>query len=208
LYICGLILKQYNMKKLITFSFLLATAITAVAQVEVSNPLKAAPTADIKAKKAVVDEHAGHNHGPLAAPPAAVAATPTAVAPIAKPAAMLEEVLALKETSFDFGKIPQGKPVTHIFTVTNTGKMAFKLDNVQASCGCTTPQWDKEKMIEAGKSMDITVGYNAAAAGPFTKPVTITYNNGQSKVLNISGEVWATPAASAPANDAVNELKN
>jgi hypothetical protein len=181
------------MKKFITISFSLAIAISSTAQSAVSSKVMTPPSIETKAT-AVVDEHAGHNH--------------STAAPVTKPAAMLEEVLALKETSFDFGKIPQGKPVTHVFSVTNTGKTAFKLDNVQASCGCTTPQWDKEKMIEPGKSMDITVGYNAASAGPFTKPVTITYNSGQSKVLNITGEVWATPAASAPANDAVNELKN
>ena len=127
---------------------------------------------------------------------------------IQKPAAILEDVLALKETMFNFGKIPQGKPVTHIFTVTNTGKTGFKLDNVQASCGCTTPQWNKDEIVAPGKNAEITVGYNAAAAGTFNKSITITYNGGQSKVLNITGEVWTTPAASAPANDAVNDLKN
>lgn len=137
------------------------------------------------------DSHAGHSH---------------AAAESTKPAG--EETLALKETEFNFGKIPQGKPVTHIFEVTNTGKTPFKLDNVQASCGCTTPEWDKEKVIGAGEKTTITVGYNAAAEGPFTKPVTITYNGTQTKVMNIKGEVWKTPAASAPANAEINELKN
>ncbi len=120
----------------------------------------------------------------------------------------LEETLALKETEFDFGKIPQGKPVTHVFTVTNTGKTPFKLDNVQASCGCTTPVWDREKTIDAGTSSDITVGYNAAAEGSFTKSITITYNGTQTKVIQIKGEVWKTPATSAPTNEAINDLKN
>ena len=119
-----------------------------------------------------------------------------------------EESLFLKETEFDFGKIPQGKPVTHIFEVSNTGKTAFKLDNVQASCGCTTPVWDKEKTINGGEKSVITVGYNAAAEGPFTKNITVTYNGTQTKTILIKGEVWKTPAASAPANTGLNELKN
>ena len=49
------------------------------------------------------------------------------------------EGLTLKETEFDFGKIPQGKPVTHIFEFTNTSGKPFALENVLASCGCTTP---------------------------------------------------------------------
>ena len=40
--------------------------------------------------------------------------------------------LVLKEESFDFGKIPQGKPVIHNFEVVNNGNVPFKLDNVQA----------------------------------------------------------------------------
>jgi hypothetical protein len=141
------------------------------------------------------DPHAGHDHG-------ATATTTAPVAPVA------EDALALKETEHDFGKIPQGKPVTTIFEVTNTGKAPFKLDNVQASCGCTTPQWDKEKVIAPGEKSEITVGYNAAAEGFFTKTVTITYNGTQSKQVIIKGEVWKTPASSAPANTGLNDLKN
>ncbi len=156
-----------------------------------------------------VDPHAGHDHaketGSLTAVPQ-VKAVGTVSTSEAKP--VLEETLALKETEYNFGKIPQGKPVTHIFSVSNTGKTAFKLDNVQASCGCTTPQWDKEKLIDAGASSEITVGYNAAAEGPFTKSITITYNGTQSKVVLIKGEVWKIPATSAPANEGMNDLKN
>jgi hypothetical protein len=126
---------------------------------------------------------------------------------IAKPI-QVEESLLLKEAEHDFGKIPQGKPVTYVFVVSNTGKTALKIDNVQASCGCTTPEWDREKAIDPGTSSKITVGYNAAAEGPFTKLVTITYNGTQTKQLTIKGEVWKTPAASAPANAGVNDLKN
>ena len=123
------------------------------------------------------------------------------------PKAPLVETLGTKETEYNFGKIPQGIPVTHIFEVSNTGLSAFKLDNVQASCGCTTPSWNKEEMIAPGKSAFITVGYNSGAEGVFSKPITISYGGGQSKVLLIKGEVWKTPAASAPLNETLNELK-
>jgi hypothetical protein len=111
-----------------------------------------------------------------------------------------EASILLKEESFDFGKIPQGKPVVHLFEVTNNGKIPFTLDNVQASCGCTTPEWEKNKTIGVGDSTTIKVGYNAAAEGPFTKSITVTYNENQSKVITIRGDVWKTPAASAPNN--------
>lgn len=123
------------------------------------------------------------------------------------PANTAPDVIALKEGEYNFGKIPQGKPVTHIFEYTNTGATALKLDNVQASCGCTTPEWSKDA-VEPGATSKITVGYNAMSEGPFTKLVTITYNGNQSKQIIIKGEVWKTPAASAPENQGLGVLKN
>ena len=117
------------------------------------------------------------------------------------------ESLTLNETEYDFGKIPQGKPVTHNFAFTNTGNTPFALDNVRASCGCTTPEWSKDT-VAVGATAVIKVGYNAANEGPFTKPVTIIYNGDQSKQIIIKGEVWKTPVTSAPVNTSLNSLKN
>lgn len=117
------------------------------------------------------------------------------------------ESLSLQETEFDFGKIPQGKPVTHIFRFTNNGTAPFALENVQASCGCTTPEWNKDT-VAAGQTAEIKVGYNAANDGPFNKQVTITYNGSQTKQIIITGDVWKTPVTSAPINTALNSLNN
>lgn len=116
------------------------------------------------------------------------------------------EVLAFKEASFDFGKIAQGRPVTHSFEITNTGKEVIRLENVQASCGCTTPEWSREP-IQPGASTSIKVGYNAAAEGTFNKTVTIVYNNNQTKTIVISGTVYKAPATSAPVNASLALLK-
>jgi hypothetical protein len=53
----------------------------------------------------------------------------------------------------------------------------------------------------------IKVGFNAAAAGRFDKPITITYNGGMQKVIMITGTVDATPATPAPGNGAVSKIK-
>jgi hypothetical protein len=127
------------------------------------------------------------------------AVTATADAP--KP-----DILQLKEISHNFGKIPQGRPATYTFEITNTGSEALKLENVQASCGCTTPEWSKEA-IAAGTTAVIKVGYNAYAEGVFTKTVTIFYNTNQTKTLTITGEVYKSPATSAPENSSVQLLK-
>ena len=116
------------------------------------------------------------------------------------------EVLQLKESEHDFAQIPQGKPVFYIFTVTNTGTTPLKLDDVHASCGCTTPEWSRDP-IAPGASAEIKVGYNAASEGVFTKSINITYNTNQTKQLLIKGLVWKAPDGSAPANASVQFLK-
>ena len=114
--------------------------------------------------------------------------------------------LEVKETEHDFGKIPQGKPVFYYFDIVNTSAVPLKLDNVQASCGCTTPEWSKDP-IPAGATAQIKVGYNAASEGNFEKYITITYNGSQTKQIKIKGMVWKTPAGAAPANASVQFLK-
>ena len=116
------------------------------------------------------------------------------------------DVLVLKETSHDFGKIPQGRPVNYVFEIVNTGAVPLKLENVQASCGCTTPQWSKDD-IAPGATSKITVGYNAYAEGAFEKTITIQYNQTQSKYLVIKGNVYKAPPSSAPENASVKLLK-
>jgi Protein of unknown function (DUF1573) len=122
--------------------------------------------------------------------------------------AQADELLTLKETEFDFGKIPQGKPVIHVFEVTNKSNVPLKISDIHASCGCTTPEWEKDKVVAPGGTTKITVGYNAAAEGPFTKFITVSYNDTQTKQLTIKGEVWKTPGSSAPENKGANDLKN
>jgi len=116
------------------------------------------------------------------------------------------DVVQLKENAHNFGKIPQGRPATYTFEIVNTGGSALRLDNVQASCGCTTPEWSRDP-IAAGATAEIRVGYNAYAEGPFTKTVTIIYNTNQTKTLTISGEVYKMPVTSAPENSSVQLLK-
>lgn len=119
-----------------------------------------------------------------------------AVKPMPAPAAQPGNMAVFKwnETAFDFGKIPQGKPVTHEFKFTNTGKVPLVLSSVNASCGCTTPEWTKEP-IPPGKSGSIKATFNAAGVGPFNKNVTVNANvEGGATYLTIKGEVVAPEA--------------
>lgn len=116
----------------------------------------------------------------------------------------VEQALAIAE-SYDFGIIPQGRPVTYDFRLTNTGKEPLLIAGVTASCGCTTPKWSADPVLPGQKST-ITVGYNAAGEGIFEKSVTITYNGTLTKTIFIKGQV-AKAMPSAPANTSISLLK-
>jgi hypothetical protein len=116
------------------------------------------------------------------------------------------EPLIFPETEHDFGKIPQGKPVYYKFAVKNEGITAIKIENVAATCGCTTPEWSREA-VEPGATAYIKVGYNAAADGAFDKFITVTYNGNVHKQIKIKGFVWKAPTGAAPANASVQFLK-
>ena len=118
------------------------------------------------------------------------------------------EMLVLKEIEYDFGKIQQGKPVTHIFEVLNNGSDSLKIENVQASCGCTTPDWERNKIQAPNQKTNIIVGYNSITEGIFTKTITISYNGSQTKQITIKGEVWKGPLTSAPENKELTSLKD
>lgn len=94
-----------------------------------------------------------------------------------------------EETTHQFGKIPQGKPVSTEFTFTNTGSTPLVISNVKGSCGCTVTQYTKEP-IAPGKTGNVKATFNAAAMGAFNKSVRVTANvEGGNETLFIKGEV-------------------
>jgi archaellum component FlaG (FlaF/FlaG flagellin family) len=90
----------------------------------------------------------------------------------------------------DFGNVPEGTMATYEFKFKNTGNQPVIIANVQASCGCTTPDWTKTPVLP-GKMGVIKAMYNSAGRpGVFNKTVTITSNAAEpSKVLSIKGTV-------------------
>lgn len=104
--------------------------------------------------------------------------------------AAAQGVLSFTETDFDFKNVAEGAVATHEFKFKNTGNQPIVIANVQASCGCTTPDWTKTPVLP-GKTGFIRAAYNSAGRpGQFSKTVTVTSNaKEQSMVLSIKGTV-------------------
>jgi hypothetical protein len=103
------------------------------------------------------------------------------------------------EEKHDFGKIPQGTPVTTVFEFTNVGAQPLILTEVKPTCGCTIADFTKTP-VKKGEKGTIKITYNAAAVSPFNKTIVVTSNaKTPQKYLVIIGEV----VAAKPAQDKI-----
>ena len=92
----------------------------------------------------------------------------------------------------DYGEIVQGSgPQTCKFEFTNTGTEAIVIQSVQASCGCTSPNWTKEPVAPGGKG-EVLATYNPGGPAPFEKTLTVRSSGNPSAIyLRIKGVVVA-----------------
>lgn len=74
---------------------------------------------------------------------------------------------------FDFGKIPQGATVSHIFQLKNTGGDSVVVQNVRTNCGCTKAPIEKT-VAYAGETIPIELRFNSRGyRGKSTKSANV-----------------------------------
>ncbi|SKB89139.1 Protein of unknown function [Parapedobacter luteus] len=99
-------------------------------------------------------------------------------------------VLEVENDAYDFGKIKEGEKVEHEFKFTNTGTSPLIISNVQASCGCTTPEYSKNPIAPGDEGMVKVVFNSAGQLGKQHKVVTVTSNaSSPNTLLHLRGEV-------------------
>ena len=134
----------------------------------------------------------GHADAPLKA----VAATP-APAPDGKTTAMHPEDMVFTTETHDFGVVPEGPNAEYEFEFKNTGKEPIVIQQVHASCGCTTPSYSKDPVLP-GKTGKVKASYSTQGRpNAFTKTITVMSNVGV-KTLTIKGSVEKAPESSVP----------
>ena len=104
--------------------------------------------------------------------------------------------IRFEEMEHQYGTIMKGGNGDCEFVFWNDGDEPLILQNVKASCGCTTPTWT-QKPVMPGQSGSIKVRYNTNNVGGFSKTVTVTSNavNNDRVVLKIKGTVKQDQAA-------------
>jgi hypothetical protein len=104
---------------------------------------------------------------------------------------------SFKEEKFNFGTVKEEDgPMNHVFEFTNIGGSPLIINNVQASCGCTTPDWSKQPVPPGGKGFVKATFDPSGRPGSFTKTITITSNvpDNPGITLSITGSVIGKPA--------------
>ena len=99
-------------------------------------------------------------------------------------------VMELETDSYDFGQVVEGTAVEHEFRFKNTGGAPLIISNVQASCGCTTPEYSKNPVAPGEEGMVKVVFNSAGQTGKQHKVITVTSNaTTANTLLNLRGEV-------------------
>jgi hypothetical protein len=94
-----------------------------------------------------------------------------------------------EQTEIKLKNMRVGKTSATVFKLKNTGNQPFIIKTVDASCGCTVPDWEKQP-VKAGKVAEIKVQITPAETGYFNKTVTVHCNNEQGQILlKVTGAV-------------------
>lgn len=102
-----------------------------------------------------------------------------------------------EQVEYDFGTIPEGRVVEHEFKFTNVGEAPLVISNVQASCGCTTPDWTKTP-VKPGDTGFVKVVFNSTAKTGVQSPTVSIQANTSPSVsrLRLKGTVNQKSASS------------
>lgn len=107
------------------------------------------------------------------------------------------QTISFEQTTIDYGTVPVGSDGHRVFTFKNTGDKPLILTNVQASCGCTTPEWERNPVLP-GKTGIIKVGYNTNTAGQFRKNIDVYTNDPENGRLSLFIQGNVDPKVQTP----------
>lgn len=95
---------------------------------------------------------------------------------------LVKTTIVFENPKHDFGAITQGEVVEHTYFFTNTGTADYTIETVQASCGCTTPDYTKAP-VKPGEKGKVVVKFNTAGRnGNQSKTVTVFGNSDEGKI--------------------------
>ncbi len=98
--------------------------------------------------------------------------------------------IVFETSSHNFGAITEGAVIKHVFTFKNVGAVPLVISDIQTSCGCTVPEWQRAP-IAVGATSAVNVQFNSEGKeGAQEKPIRVIANTFPNEtVLMLSGKV-------------------
>lgn len=94
--------------------------------------------------------------------------------------------IGVDQPVFNFGTIPQGKKVEHVFTLRNKGDMPLVINSVRPSCGCTAVS-KTTSVIQPGKTGDIRSAFDSTTyEGAVLKTISVDTNDPAAPTYTLS----------------------
>lgn len=89
-------------------------------------------------------------------------------------------------------------PISRDYWLKNVGEYGWKISQIYTSCGCTTAEFDKDKLVRQGDSIMVTLTFNPEGRhGDFSQTGTVMLTDGEEQektILTIEGTVQRSDA--------------
>ena len=97
----------------------------------------------------------------------------------------VQAVIIFSKLTHDFGTILEGENVVCYFDYENTGKADLLISSVDASCGCTTPNWSREP-VKAGDRKSLKIIFDATGRSGAQRKVVTVLSNASNVVVKLT----------------------
>ncbi len=104
------------------------------------------------------------------------------------------KLIEFDHTTWDFGEVDEAKgSLEHLFTFTNKSDQDFIIRDVQASCGCTTPEWSNKPIKPGGKGYVKAIFNPTGMRGEAFKSVMVygNFKDDVARILEIKGKIFS-----------------
>jgi len=96
-----------------------------------------------------------------------------------------QSVIAFSKLTHDFGTILEGEKVVCYFDYENTGKTDLMIHSVNATCGCTTPDWSSEP-VKTGDRKSLKIIFDATGRSGAQRKVVTVMSNASNEVVKLT----------------------
>jgi hypothetical protein len=97
----------------------------------------------------------------------------------------LQAVITFDTLKHDFGTIIEGEKVVCYFDYYNRGENDLVIRSVEATCGCTIPEWSREP-LKPGDKRYLKIVFDAAGRSGVQRKVVTVMSNATNSVVRLT----------------------